>query len=200
MKTPSTVDRLPEEIRAEIGALRQQGLTIDEILTHLRHLGAVQISRSALGRHVKNMEVVGEKLRRSRMLSEAWAKGLGDAPESAAARMNIELIHTLMLDMMLGAGDSETVGADAASEASARAALLNNPMAAMLMAKAMDHLTKASRQDVEFIKSVETRAEQKALRQAAKAVDSVAREKGLSGETIKAIKEKIFGVRQEKAA
>lgn len=200
MKTPSTVDRLPEEIRAEIGALRQQGLTIDEILTHLRHLGAVQISRSALGRHVKSMEVVGEKLRRSRMLSEAWAKGLGDAPESAAARMNIELIHSLMLDMMLGAGDSDTGSDDAGSEASARAALLNNPMAAMLMAKAMDHLTKASRQDVEFIKSVETRAEQKALRQAAKAVDSVAREKGLSGETIKAIKEKIFGVRQEKAA
>ncbi len=66
MARPSSVDQLPDDIRAEIGRLRMQGVTIDGILVHLRQLhGATQVSRSALGRHIKGIEKLGERIRRA---------------------------------------------------------------------------------------------------------------------------------------
>ena len=60
MARPSSIDQLPETVRAEIGRLRQNGRTIDEILAHLRKLdGIAPISRSALGRHLQHMEKLG---------------------------------------------------------------------------------------------------------------------------------------------
>lgn len=54
MARPSIVDRLPLETRMVIKQMRAAGGTIDEIATKLRELG-VDLSRSALGRHVKRM-------------------------------------------------------------------------------------------------------------------------------------------------
>ncbi|GGG30892.1 hypothetical protein GCM10010964_18530 [Caldovatus sediminis] len=190
MPRPSSISRLPPEIRAEIGRLREAGRTIDEILAHLRAMD-VAVSRSALGRHVKGLAELGEKLRRSRAVAEALVRQLGEAPESRTARLNIELLHTAILDLFMKAGEGEEEGVDGEG----RAALAGNPMGAMLLAKALEHLTKASRHDQEFIEKVEARAAARAKREAAAAVDAVARERGLSAEMAAAIKAGIFGVR-----
>ena len=64
MARPSSISRLPPEIREAIGALRQDGRTIDEILAKLRELApAAEVSRSALGRHVQVLDRIGEQLR-----------------------------------------------------------------------------------------------------------------------------------------
>lgn len=192
MARPSSISRLPPEIRAEIGRLRDAGRTIDEILAHLRAMD-VAVSRSALGRHVKGMERLGEQLRRSRAVAEGLVRQLGDAPESRTARLNIELLHTAILDLFMRAGEGEEEGVDE----DGRAALAGNPMGAMMLAKALEHLTKASRHDQEFIEKVEARAAARAKREAAAAVDAVAKERGLSAETAAAIKAGIFGVKAE---
>lgn len=190
MARPSSIDQLPEEIRSEIGRLRMQGVTIDGILAHLRQLhGATHVSRSALGRHIKGMEKLGEKIRRSRQIAEVLVRELGDAPESQAARMNIELMHTAILDLSMRSADGEEVNEGGA------AALAGDPQGIMLLAKALDHLTHASRSNIEFVKVAETRAAERARREAATAVDLVAREKGISGDTLAAIKAGIFGVK-----
>src|SRR5690349_16342872 len=142
MARPSTISRLPPEIRDEIGRLRDQGCTIDEILAHLRAM-EVAVSRSAMGRHLKGMAELGEKLRRSRAVAEGLVRQLGDAPESKTARLNIELLHNTILDLFMHAEDGEGVDEDG------KAALAGNPMGAMMLAKALEHLTKASRHDVE---------------------------------------------------
>jgi hypothetical protein len=190
MARPSTIDQLPEEIRSEIGRLRMQGVTIDGILAHLRQLhGATTVSRSALGRHIKGIEKLGERIRRSRQVAEVLVKELGEAPESQAARMNIELMHNAVLDLFMRSADDEDVnkaGADA---------LAGDPAGVMMLAKALDHLTRASRSNVDFVVAAEKRATERAKTAAAKAVDAVAREKGISGETLDAIKAGIFGVK-----
>jgi hypothetical protein len=187
---PSSISRLPPEIRAEIGRLREAGRTIDEILAHLRAMD-VAVSRSALGRHVRGMAELGEKLRRSRAVAESLVRELGDAPESKTARLNIELLHTAILDLFLKAGGGAEEGVDEGG----RAALAGNPMGAMMLAKALEHLTKASRHDQAFIERVEARAAARAKREAAAAVDAVARERGLSAEMVAVIKAGIFGVK-----
>lgn len=189
MSRPSSIDQMPELIRSEIGRLRTQGVTIDGILEHLRQLHGTAPSRSALGRHIRGLDRIGEKMRRSRDVAAALVRELGDAPESTAARVNIELIHSAVLDLFVKAGDDEKVDADG------RAALDGNPEGVMMLAKALDHLARASKTNVDFIAAAETRAAAKAKTEAASVAESVARERGISGDTIEAIKRGIFGVK-----
>ncbi|MCA3288220.1 MAG: DUF3486 family protein [Roseomonas sp.] len=187
MARPSTIARLPSEIREAIGRLRDQGRTLDEILTHLQGM-EVTVSRSALGRHVQQMDKVGERLRRSRAISEALVRQLGDAPESQTARLNIEMMHSFLFDFLASAEEGAEEGSEAAL------AHVRDPKSVALMAEAVQRLTTASRQNVEFVARVEDRAAQKAKAGAARAAEAVAREKGLSADTVRAIKASILGV------
>ncbi len=189
MPRPSSVDKLPEEVRAEIGRLRGMGWTIDQILEKLRELLDQAPSRSALGRHIQGMDKLGERMRRSRQVAEALVRELGDAPESRAARLNIELLHGAIMDLFMKAGDDEPVDAEG------MAALQGQPEGVMMLAKALDHLSRASKTNVDFIRLAEERAATRAKKEAVVAVEAVARARGISGETVEAIKAGIFGVR-----
>jgi hypothetical protein len=188
MGRASTIDELPDEIKSEIGRLRLQGATIDELVKHLRSLH-VGVSRSALGRHVKSMGEVAEKMRRSRDVATALVRELGDEPESQIARLNIELLHSAILDLTMRAADGETVDEDG------KAALDGNPMGIMLLAKSLDHLTKSTRTDADFRMRIEAAAIERTKREAAAAVDQVQSEKGITAATANAIKARIFGVK-----
>ncbi len=189
MPRPSSIDKLPAEIRAAIGRLRQAGHTIDEILAHLADMQS-QVSRSALGRHIKGLDAIGEKMKRSRVVAEALVRELGDAPESKAARLNIELIHGAVLDLFMKADD------DAEMDEGGKSAKEGNPDGLMKLAKALDHLGRASKSNVEFIALAEKRAADKARAESAAAVEDVAKDAGLSKDTVETIKARIFGVRQ----
>ena len=189
MSRPSSIDQMPEEIRSEIGRLRTQGCTIDQIVAHLQSYYGKTPSRSALGRHIKGMDALGEKMRRSRQVAEALVQELGDAPESKAARLNVELLHSAILDLNMRSADGELVDPEGA------AALAGNPEGVMMLAKALDHLAKASKTNIDFIAAAEARAELRAKRGAAAAVEATAKEKGLSADTIAEIKASIFGVK-----
>lgn len=188
MARPSSIDRLPGEVRETIARLRERGRTLDEILAHLAALD-VEVSRSALGRHVRSMAKIGERLRRSRVLAEALIREHGDAPESKAARVNIEILHTYISDLMDLAGDE-------GEDAERALATLRDPRAIALLSEATERLTKASRHNVEYIEKVEARATAKARREAAEVVEAEARKRGLSAETAEAFKAAIFGLAQ----
>jgi hypothetical protein len=190
MPRPSSIDKLPEEIRAEIGRLRMRGCTIDAILTTLRAMTPDAPSRSALGRHMLRMDALGEKMRRSRQVAEALVETLGDAPESQAAKLNIELLHSTVMDLFMSAAEDETEGLDEGGIA----ALKGNPMGVMMLAKAVESLTKASRSNQDFIVAAEKRATERAKKAAVASVEAVAREGGISAATLQAIKAGIFGV------
>ena len=76
-----------------------------------------------------------------------------------------------------------------------REALAGDPEGVMMLSKALDHLTRASRSNVEFIAAAEKRAAERARKEAASAAEVVARERGISAETLDAIKAGIFGVK-----
>jgi hypothetical protein len=189
MPRPSKIDRLQPEIREAIGRLRQHGKTLDEILDHLRAM-EVEVSRSALGRHVQSMEKVGERLRRSRAVSEALVRQLGDAPESKTARLNIELLHSFLYDFLASAEDAAE-----GEDVNLAAEVLKNPKAMALFAEATERLTKASRHNADFVQKVEERAEARGKREAATAVERTAKEQGLSADMIAKIKASILGVK-----
>jgi len=191
MSRPSKIDQMDERIRSEIGRLRIQGVTIDGILEHLRTLhGQTGVSRSALGRHIQGLDAITEKMRRSRVVAEALVQNLGDAPESRAAQLNIELLHSAVMNFFMQHAEGEEVNKDG------KAALAGQPEGLKFLAQALDHLGKASRNNVDIVKIAEERAVAKARAQAAQAVERVGKAQGLSLETVEQIKVGIFGVKK----
>lgn len=177
----SSIDALPEEIQAEIGRLRQNGRTIDEILGHLRALDGIRPpSRSALGRHIREIDEVGQHIRQTRQAALALKRDMEDGASSAAtAEINIEMLHTAMFKLQMAALNGEAI--DAAS--------------ILPLARALDHLGRASKSNVDVLITAERRAAERARTEAATAVETIAKERGISGATIEAIKAGIFGVR-----
>jgi hypothetical protein len=114
---------------------------------------------------------------------------MGDAPESKTARLNIELLHGTVNELFMNYLDGGDVDADG------KQAMLGNPEGVMMLAKALDHLGKASKSNVEFLRLAEERAANKARQESARAVEDVAKDAGLSKDTVETIKAKIFGVK-----
>lgn len=187
MPRKSTIKRLPPAVRERIGALLEQGRTLDEILEALAGLD-VQVSRSALHRYKQHIDKVGERIRRSRAVAEALVQRLGDAPESKTARMNVELMHSVILDIVSNAEAGPT---DDGAEGGDDSPL--NPMGAMLLAKALDHLSKAAKTDAELIARIREEATKVATRKAATTMSDVGRKAGVSGEVIDQMMQAVLG-------
>lgn len=185
MPRPSTIDRLPKEVRELIGRLREDGRTLDEILAKLDELRA-EVSRSALGRHVQKLDRIGERIRRSRAMADALVARFGDAPESRTARMNIELMHSIITDLVMAVEGGEN---------GEGTAITLDPENAMFLARSLDHLAKAAAADALLTQKIRDEAAKKAAAAAVAVVEKTGREKGLSADTISAIKTSILGVK-----
>jgi predicted DNA-binding protein YlxM (UPF0122 family) len=158
-------------VREAIGRWHREGWTLDEILDALDDAFGVKISRSALHRHVKGLDKILERIERGRQLAEAAVERLGQMPESRTAQANIQLMQSALLDLF-SVGDSNPAG---------------KPMDAMLLAKAMDHLAKAARNDAEFVEKIREAERKKFaddMRRKVQALGSAADLKALSDEEL----------------
>ncbi len=177
---PSSIDRLPEAVREQIGKLRQAGCTIDEILAKLHELDA-GVSRSALGRHVKTLDQVAERMRESEVVANALAARFGEEGDEKVSRLNFQLMNSLVFQTLLaasggedGEGEEITLGAKDVKH----------------LAGSLKDLATASKTNADRLLKV--RAE--IAREAAAAADKVGRAAGLSADTVEAIKHAVLGV------
>lgn len=174
MARRSSIDRLDPAIREQIGKLRDKGFTIDEILAKLKEL-SVEVSRSALGRHCKQLEEVAGSIRQSRIVAEALAKNFGDEGENKVSQVNIELMHSLLLKMMVSP-EGESITMDSKD--------------AFFMASSLQKLVQASKQNIDNVLQIRREFAEKAV----VALDKAGKKKGISEENLSFIKKEIFGV------
>jgi hypothetical protein len=177
---PSSIDRLPEEIRAEVGRLRVQGRTIDEILAHLKTMD-VEVSRSALGRHVKRMTTARERMKHSREMATALVSQFGDQPDNQLARLNLELMHGVVM---------QTIMATAEDDDGEPQPVTFSPEDARFLADALAKLASAEKTNVDRT----LKLKQEATKEAAKAAGAVAKSAGLTPDLVGAIEKAILGV------
>lgn len=177
MGRQSTIKRLPPSVRERIVALRDAGHTIDEILAHLATMEA-RVSRSALGRHLKQLDAIGKEIRRSREIAEALVKEYGAAPPKRTARMNIEVMHSLMSRILF------TEQGDVMEISSAEA---------MQLSRALKDLSQASRHDIAAQVEVRKHFAEKAADAAADAASRVGGGR-LTPEQLTTIREQVYGV------
>lgn len=181
MARPSKIDRMDPAIREKIGQLRAEGRTIDEIMDKLRELNVTDISRSGLGRHIQEIDVIAEQIKRGRAISESVMERLGEGKESRVARMNIELLHGALTRFFI-APEGEDVRLSAKE--------------AQSLSDAIYRLTKASGANADFMAKVEARLKAEMAKQLDGALKDAqaAGEPGLSAERIAQLRREFLGV------
>lgn len=182
-KRPSKIDRLPEEIKNQIGKLRRAGRTIDEIMAKLGELDLDALginqtdlpSRAAVGRHVQGLDAMAEEMRRQKTIAEAMVERGLVIDQGQTAKLNIALAHGLLTRLMFT--ESGTMATLDAEEA-------------MFVARSIQSLSSAAKGEVD--RELKVRAE--VAREAAAAAAKVAKDQGLTKDTVDLITREILGV------
>lgn len=176
---PSSIDKLDIEVRELIGKLRMDhGWTIDEIRQRLVDMGQ-SVSRSALGRHVRTLEDISSEMREAQAMATALAREVGDADQSRMLDVNAQLLQANMFKLMLSAKDGETMQL--------------GPKDAKDFADALRSIALTRKTDLDVVEKAEARAAAKATKAAAETATRVARSKGLSKDTVDAIRIAVLG-------
>ncbi len=184
---PSSIDRLPPDILERLHALLRdprisQTQTVAEINAILEREGAGQrISRSALNRYAQKMNAVGERLQQSRQVAEMWIAKLGAAPQGEVGKLVNEILRTLAFDLTLTLQSGEITEA----RAPAVAKMLKE------MSIAMERLEKAASENVKRTEEIRRQAAE----EAAEVAEKVARQGGLSADSVQELRRAILGVR-----
>lgn len=179
--TPSTIDKLDQEVRELIGQLRMDhGWTIDEILQRLKDMGQ-SVSRSALGRHVRTLQDVAAEMRESQAMATALAREVGDADQSRMLDVNVQLLQSNMFKLMLAANEEDGEGVQLGAKD------------AKAFADALRSIALTRKTDLDLVERAEKRAADKAKLEAADKATTAARSKGLSKDTVDAIRRAVLG-------
>lgn len=181
---PSSIARLPKDLRDEIGSLREAGHTLDEILKHLQEMRGVSVSRSALGRWTKKQAALREAITRSQVMAEAIGRSFGDSKTSRVAQANVDLLHSMLMKFMVIVEGEDSDDDDNKLDSND----FKN------LATAVEKLAKASKTDFDQrLKEALELERRRTQEQAAAAIEATGRKQGLSAETIEAFKKSVFG-------
>lgn len=186
MARASSIDKLPPDILEQLQELlrdprvTQLNVTarINELLTER---GEEPVSKSAVNRYAVRMNEVGERLRQSRAVADMWIAKLGAQPQGQVGHLVNEILRTLAFDLSMTMQQDE-INVESAPEV---AKMLKN------MAIAMERLEKAASENVKR----EQEIREQARREAADAAEKVAKQGGLSADSVQELRRAILGVR-----
>ena len=102
---PSRFDALPPEIRAYIDRRLREGATQASVRREtagmLAEAGEAPLSAGGLNRYTQQIERAGSRIRESRAAADAWVARFGEAPSGNVGRLIIEVLRTLVHDLVL---------------------------------------------------------------------------------------------------
>jgi hypothetical protein len=181
MPQPSTIDRLPPDIKEQLQALlRDPRVTqleatarINAILAEEGH--AERVSKSAVNRYARSMAVVGERLQQSREVAAMWIGKLGSQPAGEVGNLLNEVLRTLAFDCALGLAEEE---------GGATPALL------MKLAIAVEKLERAASENEKRAARILERERARA----AEALQQAGHKAGLSPDVLAMIREQVYGL------
>ncbi len=177
----SKVDLLPAKIRKTLdsglrdGSITQQEL-LDEVNKLIEQSGLAQdhkLSRAGLNRYATKMEKVGKSLREMREITQVWTAELGDKPTGEVTKLILEMGRNQLFKALINEdGEQADVG------------MIKD---AMLAVQRLESAAMASHKREKEIRNA-------FAKEAAEAVDKVAKQAGLSAKAVKTIKSEILGI------
>ncbi|HEX2882276.1 MAG TPA: DUF3486 family protein [Polyangiaceae bacterium] len=178
-KRPTSITKLPPELRAELDRLLVGGAhTLREVTDHLRSMGA-GVSKSAVHRYSQDMEEVARDIKATREMANAIGRELAEVPNGDAGRLIIESLHGLLLQArrQLATGDE-------------------------IELSDLAHLTRSCKDLQLAFKAnvqVEMAVRDRTLREAAEAAAKVGKAQGLGDDAIQEFRDRILGIPKETA-
>jgi len=181
MARRSTIDRLPPDILAKLQELlrdprmAQLDATV-RINAILEERGEKPISKSALNRYSMRMEEVGSKLRQSREVAAMWIGKLGAEPQGEVGKLLNEIVRNLAFDtaMQLSEGEEPVP-----------------PKLIKELSIAVERLEKAADLNVKREQEIKDQAR----KESADIAETVAKQGGLSNDSVQELRRAILGVR-----
>lgn len=142
----SSVDqKLTKTKKRKLQQRREEGCTLDQIMTKEK-LEDHGVSRSALGRYMKKTERIAAKMRQQRAMAEVIVSSQRTDLDSKSARLNVQLVHSVITDIMAALKTGETL----------------KPAEAAAIAKALDSLARVERQDLDLVERLKAQAKAEA--------------------------------------
>lgn len=138
------------------------------------------ISRSAFNRTALRVALLSRRLQETREIASVIAPKLEQAGDESLTLMVAETLKTLIAEMLGNAGELSADGSTAEM--------------LMLTSRALKHAEEAKRISADGRRKIEVELRDRAV----KAVDQVAKAKGLSDETVADIRAKILGIEPRK--
>lgn len=171
MARKSSITRMDPRIREAVDtAIREGRATIADIVGLVRELGA-DVSKSAVGRYKQNAEAQMARYREAQEIAKVWIGKLQADPEGDVGRLLSEMLRTISFNTM---GDMEA----------------GTPQEVMFLAKALKDLAGADKLTADRILLVR----REAAKDAAEKVATVGKAKGLTKDTVEALRREILGV------
>ena len=175
MGRKSSIRKLPPKLRDELDAMVRDGrLTIDAITEFVRSAGA-PVSRSAVGRYVKNYEEQIADYRKTQELAKVLVGELSDNPQGDVGRLASEL---LKLQVLRGLESLRAEGKELPPEQT------------MLLSAALRNAGSFDKSNADLV----LRLKKELATQAADAATKVGRKSGLSADSVAEIRAAILGI------
>lgn len=171
MGRKSSISQMDPRIRKAVDdAIREGRATIADIVGLIREMGE-QTSSSSVGRYKQQAEAQMSRYREAQEVAKTWIGKLQADPEGDVGRLLAEMLRTTAFVTL---GDLDA----------------GSPQDVMFLAKALKDLASADKLTADRILLVR----REAAKEAAEKVSSVGKAKGLSAETVDALRKEILGV------
>lgn len=175
----SSITQLDPDIQAEVSRLVREGWTIDSIKTALAELGA-DVSRSALGRHVKDARQSMEAYSRAQEMSKVWMERLDAEPNGDVGRLLTGMLQAVAFKSIDEMAETEAEDID--------------PKAVGVLAKALKDLSTTSKDAFAIArarKDARAQAQADLLAEQAKKLDAMPAAAGVTAATKAAIRDAL---------
>lgn len=167
MGRTSSLRRLPVEVQQLVDQLIRQGRTIIEITEHLKSLDE-DVSKSAVGRYVKDARDKMQEYRAAQELASQWTTMANEQPRGDVSTMVTEMLRLVALRVTQQIQPDEN------------GLIKIKPMDMMLLSKAVESLEATTRKSMERVAATRKLA----IEEAAKTVQAEGKTMGLSSEAI----------------
>lgn len=178
MGNRSSIERLDQDIVQEVTRLIKSGRTIDEITTHLRGMDQ-DVSRSAVGRYVKNARKAMEDYAKAQEVAKVWVERIDAEPNGDVARLLPQMLQAVAFKTIEGMSEGE--GAV-------------SPGDLMFMAKALQSLAGSSKTHVDIelkMRQVREETRRQLLAEQNKKLDAMNPAGGITADTKAKIREAL---------
>lgn len=183
MPRPSTIDQLPDDIRALVNRLLRSPRTtqleiIEQVNAQLRRRGEdARLTKGNLSRYAVRVAKFRERLERTQQISDQVMSKLGEAPTGNVGRLLTESIRGLIFEILEKIDDNEHE-IDAKSIAQ--------------LTLSVDRLERAEARNIANVEAIEARVRAAAADQAAQ----IAKQGGMSAELVEDLRSQLLGIRK----